>query len=128
VPHRTMVTRPKKKLIQDVKLHNPFFRFGSSAGTTRHDCSNNRLLRRLGKAVALLFFFLFSMINRIEVLPDLSHSKTNDHGQRSTVELELIVNTIPPTSPKRYLERFISYVKTIEILRNLESLLIYAIA
>jgi hypothetical protein len=110
-----------------VKLHNPLLRLDSSAGMTRHGCSNNRLLRRLGKAVALLFFFLFSMINRIEVLPDLSHSKTNDHGRRSIVESKLIVNTIPPTSSKGYLEKFISYAKTIEILRNLESLLIYAI-
>jgi hypothetical protein len=103
-------------------LNNPAERM------TTHDCSNNRLLQRLGKAVVVLFYVLFSIINRIEVLPDSSYAKTNDHKQRATVESQLIVNTILPTSSKRYLEGAISYAKTIEILRNLESLLIYAIA
>jgi hypothetical protein len=128
VRHTLKESQDRKKLIQVVKLHDLLLRSDPSERMTTQDCSNNRLLRRLGKAVALLFFFLFSMINRIEVLPDSSHSKTNDHRQRSIVESQLLVNTTPPTSSKRYLERAISYAKTIEILRNLESLLIYAIA
>ena len=127
VRHTTKWLQDRKQLIPDVKLRNSLLPSGFSTRMTRHDCSNNRLLRRLGKAVALLFLFLFSMINRHEVLPDLSHSKTTDRKQCSIVELKLIVNTIPCTSSKRYLERFILYAKTIEILRTLESLLIYAI-
>lgn len=128
VRHTSKWAPDKKKLLPNEKLLNTLLCPYPLAKMIRHYRSNNRLLPQLGKTIALLFFCLLSIINCIEVLPDLSQSKTDDHTQRLTVQSKLNFNITPLTFSKRYLERSISYAKTIEILRNLESLLIYAIA
>ncbi|CAF3495967.1 unnamed protein product [Rotaria socialis] len=113
--------------ISDAQLHQSLNCSSFSTRMMSYIYSSNRLLRTFSKCIDFLSLSLFSILIRIGIIYDLTYYFTNDHVQSSTLDSTLTSSTIFTTCANRDLNKVVPYVKTMDILRNLESLLIYAL-
>jgi hypothetical protein len=84
-------------------------------------------LRLVGKRLAHFLLFLLSVLTRIGILRSSTNCLAYAEGQTRASRLIFAEETISAISPKQNLSNPTPFIKTIEKLRNLESLLIYAI-
>jgi hypothetical protein len=95
--------------------------------TSSHSRSHNSLLRLLGAWLVQWSLFLCPILLRIGITHNLVDSPGTFHNQLSTFNSEFIINTVSAKCPRDYCKNSLSFAKTIKILRDLESLLIYAL-
>ncbi|CAF4748817.1 unnamed protein product, partial [Rotaria magnacalcarata] len=71
--------------------------------------------------------FLFSILMRVGIAYNMASSPDTYHAQPPTINAEFTTNSMPLKCSRNYVKKSSSFIKTIEILRDLESLLIYGI-
>jgi len=86
----------------------------------------NRLLPLLPTCLIQLSLFLFSVLLRIGIAHNLGNSSDIFYDEPPALNLR-VISTSSTIYLREFLNKFIPYAKTIKILRDLESLLIYAL-
>jgi hypothetical protein len=92
-----------------------------------HDLLRKKLSSLVGAHLALFCLIVLSILVRFGIAYHPVHTLPAVNGHVSTFESTFIVDTIPTIRSRQHVHIFTPYVKTIEKLRNLESLLIYAV-
>ncbi|CAF2133486.1 unnamed protein product [Rotaria magnacalcarata] len=93
-----------------------------------HNHSHNSLLLYLNICLVQGMLFLCSILIRVGIAYNMPSLPDTYHAQSPTTNAEFTINSMPRKCSRNYVTKSSSFTKTIEILRDLESLLIYGIA
>jgi hypothetical protein len=111
---------------QKPRLYDLLHVFNVSIRSSSHNRSFNNLLGFIATWVIQWSLFLCSILLRIGITNKLPNLSDNVYDQLPNFNVDFL-STMSTGGPGEFLKKTLSYSKTIKILRDLESLLIYAI-
>jgi hypothetical protein len=127
VPYAPKLKQNRYQSLQTDPMHTVSYSSCTPISVRSKHRYQNRLLRLIGTSIALIPRLLLSILLRFGII-HRSLDDSNGIGDRChIIESTLVFDSALPSDSKQTLKIVIPYVKTIETLRALESLLIYAI-
>ncbi|CAM4830274.1 unnamed protein product, partial [Rotaria magnacalcarata] len=127
VGHRLELQPNQHNLNRKPRLYGLLHASNLSIRLSSHNHSHNSLLLYLNTCLVQVGLFLFSILMRVGIAYNMASSPDTYHAQPPTINAEFTTNSMPLKCSRNYVKKSSSFIKTIEILRDLESLLIYGI-
>ena len=127
IPHALKLKQRRYHSLQTDPIHIVSLFSRQSLSVRSNHVHHNPFLRMIGTSIALLSFFLLSLLLRFGIIHHSVHDSDGIGGHYRTTESIFVSNSATPIDSKKTFNILIPYVTTIETLRHLESLLIYGV-